>query len=542
MKTTGTFSSLIFSVMMIASVLNLPAQTREFKISPFRFAGVHSLSSVKGYSDAFMVVHAALDGDWNFQLLDNNLSEIKTGKIDAPRHSFFNGMTCNGDHTLMNFVVNFSRPSITYVILDAKGNEIARTTRTDVPLLRRGDQFFPGVYNHPANGFLIIQSAFDGKQAGYTIEHVDNKLNTLWSRTFSRPKGHAHVYDLVSEGNRVFILEATERMGRTLNARLHSLDAETGAHIYTMELSDDNFAYFPTALLPLENNGVALAGSYYKGDKIRGRKSQGLFFLNVEGNGETSGMNLHAWKGLRKTLRTPVPDWFFKLMPDVYIHALELNADGSYIAVAELYRYSGEVSREKKDGNRERYHRIRLLDFMLIGFDSFGNIPYTDRIERPHMVLKLDADFSGGSGSLAENAGKGPLRRARAMKKAGAFTYRFHQFSEHGFNMAFMSYENKMHYAYLMDLNHNYNAVKVDLRHAKPGIISYLQIVDLCTDQSGYGFILSELNTRSFDDSEAYWRGVLPSTENRMLVYEYMPLTGKLKMSIVELPSLSAKK
>lgn len=542
MKTQRTFTRIITLILMIGYAISLQAQTRELKISPLRFAGVRALSSTQGKSDAYMVVHAATGGDWNFQLIDTKLNEIKSGVIDAPKHSFFNGMTCNGDHTLLNFVVNAFTPSITYVILDAKGNEIASSTRTDAPKLRRGEQFFPGVYNHPFNGFLIVQTTVQGRQTGYTIEQVDNKLNTLWSKTFTRPKGHAHVYDVVSAGDRIFILEATERMGKTLNARLHSLDASTGSHIFTMELSDDNFAYFPTTLLPLQKEGVALAGSYYKGDKIRGKKSQGLFFLNVDGNGETSGMKLHAWKGLRKTLRTPVPDWFFNLMPDVYIHALELNSDGSYIAVAELYRYSGEVSKDKKDGSRERYHRIRMLDFMLIGFDSYGNILYTDRIERPHMVLKLDADLTGGSGSLAENADAGPLRRARAMKKAGAFTYRFHQFTENGFNMAFMSYENKMHYAYLMDLNQNYNAVKVDMRHAKPGIISYLEIIDLCAGQSGYGFILSELNTRSFNDSEAYWRGILPAVENQMLVYEYMPLTGKLKMSLVELPVTSARR
>ncbi len=119
------------------------------------------------------------------------------------------------------------------------------------------------------------------------------------------------------------------------------------------------------------------------------------------------------------------------------------------------------------------------------------------------------------------------------MKKAGAFTYRFHQKSEKAFDLAFMGYENKKHHAYFMDLNNDYSALKVDLLHAKPLVISYLQIIDLCVGQSGFGFILSELNTRSFDDSEAYWRGILPGSKGSMLTYEYMPLNGKLKLDML---------
>ncbi len=540
-KNKETGLCLYKKILIVALVLAFTgiaafANSKEISISPLRFAGVHALSSQQGKSDAYMVIHTASGGDWNFQLFDKELNEIKEGTIEAPRYSFYNNMTYNGQHTLMSFVVNAFTPSITYVVLDKKGNEVSRVTRTDTPMLRRGEQFFPTVYNHPDNGFVIVQTSGGGRRAGYTVEHVDHRLNTLNKLEFTSPRGHAHVYDLAASEESLFILEATERFGKTLNARLHCINLHENRHIYTMELSDKDYAYFPTALLPAENNSIALTGSYFSGKNIRGKNSQGLFFMQIDSEGGTAGMEIHPWRGLRSTLRTPVPDWFFKVMPDVYIHALESNADGSITAVAELYRYSGEVRRQEQGETKEQYHRIRMLDFMLIHFNRDGSIAFAERIERPHMVLKLDSDIGGGSSSLAENAGQGPLMRARAMKKGGAFTYRFHQASDNGFKLAFMSYENKMHYAYLMDIHEEYNAVKVDLQHAKPSIISYLQIINLCSNQSGFGFILSELNTRSFDDSEAYWRGLLPAGDGSMLIYEYMPLGGRLKLNLVDLP------
>ncbi len=536
MKTILYRPLVIAMVLIISLTTSGFSQSKELRISPLRFAGVHALGTQHTESEAYVVLHTGSGGDWHFQMYDNLLDEIREGTIETPRHSFFHQMTFNGEHTLLSFVNNALSQSLTYVVLDLQGNEAARTTRSDVSMLRRGDQFFPGVYNHPTEGFIIVQTAGKGRRAGYTLEHVDNQLNTLWSMEFTSPKGHAHVYDLITSEERIFILEATESFGNTLNARLHSIELATASHIYTMELGDGQHSFFPTAFLPAADNSFAMAGTYFKGEKIRGKNTRGLFFLHVAEDGSTAGMQIHPWSGLRSTLRTPVPDWFFKLMPDVYIHALEQYQDGSFMAVAELYRYSGEVRSEDSKGRKEQYHRIRLLDFMLLGFDENGDMLYTERIQRPHMVLKLDSEFSGGSNSLAHNAGQGPLRRARAMKQAGAFGYRFHQLYDKHLHFAFTSYENKIHYAYFMDVNNAFNSTKVELKHAKPMFFSYMQIVDLCANQSGFGFTLTELNTRSFDDAEAYWRGVLPAKKGSMLTYEFMPLTGKLQMNLVKLP------
>ncbi len=513
------------------------AQSQQLRISPFRFGGVHPMSSADGEPRGFFVINTESEGNWMFHFFDAELRETGKTLVEAPRFSFFNEAVIHNDKILVSFLVNAFRTSATYVLLDMEGNELARQTRTDMPMLNRGEQFFPRVFAHPETGFIITQTIRDGN-TGYAVEHLNEELNTLWRKEFYAQRGTYHVYDLWAGSQDILIFEGNERRGNLLNARVVSLDPKTGNERFQKHLADGEHAFFPMATGFLDNGEAVLAGTYYRGDQIRGKNSKGLFFEKMDKDGKTTSMELYEWKGLRPLLRTSVTDWFFKVMPEVWIHGLEINKDGSFTAIAELYRYSGEVSQVDPETRKlkERYHRIRILDFMLFGFDEEGKMQYADRIERPHMVLKLDSEFTGPSGSLSERAGAGSLNRARAMKEKGALTYRFHQFSEDGsLQLGFMSYEAKSHYAYVMDLFEERNMVKFPLVKSKPKIITYAQMIDLCVNQSGFGFILTEMNTRSFDDSEVYWRGMFPAANGSMITYEYLPLNGQLSLNLVDM-------
>ncbi len=511
-------------------------RNQELKISPFHFGGVHPLTSSEGEAVGFFVINTESEGNWLFHFFDPDLK--KTGKtiVEAPRFSFFNQAVIHNDMILVSFLVNAFKTSATLVLLDMEGNELARQTRTDMPMLNRGAQFFPRVFAHSETGFIITHTIRSG-ETGYAIEHLDNELNTLWRKEFFADRGTYHVYDLWSGPEGILIFEGNERRGNLLNARIVSLDPKTGKERFQKHLTDGEHAFFPMASKFLDNGQVVLTGTYYRGENIRGKNSLGLFFEKMDKSGETVSMELYEWKGLRPLLRTNVTDWFFKVMPEVWIHGLEINADGSFTVIAELYRYSGEVSQVDPETRKlkERYHRIRILDFMLFGFDDEGKMQYADRIERPHMVLKLDSEFTGPSGSLSERAGAGSLNRARAMKEKGALTYRFHQVRNDGsLRLGFMSYEAKTHYAYTMSLFEDRRMVKIPLIHAKPKIITYAQMIDLCANQSGFGFILTEMNTRSFDDAEVYWRGMFPGRDGNMVTYEYLPLNGKLTLNLAD--------
>ena len=522
----------LFSVLaLMLTGLSVFSQTKEIRISPFRFGGVHALTTPSGEARGYYALHAGSNGRWGFHLYDTHLQEINHAEIETPRHSVFNSMVTNGEQMLASFVLNAFRTSVTYVIMDAAGNETARLTRENLPLLNRGEQFFPQLFLHPDQGFIIVESV-RGRRPGYSVEHVDKQLNTLWRREFFPSRGTGHVYGLWPQAGQIVILDAVERTRRTRNTRLLTLDPENGDHMLTMDLTDKDFTYFPTAVQPGPNGQVAVTGTYYKGERILSKNSQGLFFLNIGPSGETLAMELFDWRGLRGLLRTDVYDWFFKVMPEVWIHALDRNEDGSFIAIGELYRYAG-IRRDKKE---ERFHRVRLFDFMAFRFDPNGQMESALRIHRPHMILKLDAEVSGGgSGPMEDMVNAGPLSRGRALKQFGGFTYRYHRkTADDQIVLAFMGYEGFAHYAYSVEVFGNSPYLQMPLTKSHPKVFTALQMIDHVSGQYDPWHIIHETNTRSFDGSDKYWRGILPAVEGKLMTYEYMPLTGRLWLNLVD--------
>jgi len=49
------------------------AQSKEIRVSPLRFAGVHPLSSSHHESDAFLVMHSGGSGVWNYEMFNTSL-------------------------------------------------------------------------------------------------------------------------------------------------------------------------------------------------------------------------------------------------------------------------------------------------------------------------------------------------------------------------------------------------------------------------------------------------------------------------------------
>ena len=509
----------------------------EMKIPMLRFAGVHALTTHDGEARGYFSLYAESNGVWKVHFFDTQINEIGVARVEAPRHSFYNTACTDGEHVLLSFLTNIGGGTATYVLLGMDGNQIASETRSGVSGLNRGEEFWPRLFALPGEGFLIAETVGRGRRSGYRLELIDLALRSQWKQDFYSDNGSAQLYRLMILADRLLLHETAERAGKTRSNEIHQVNPRNGMILSSHFLHQDGYSYFPTAMVSLGEDRIMMAGTYYRGEEMRTRNTRGLFFQVINGKGELVSRQNYEWSELRPLLRTQVYDWFFKVMPEVWIHAIEKTDDGRLLALGELYRYSGEVSHFDGENSmpRNSYHRIRILDFMLFDLDQEGVMHFAERIERPHMVLNLDAG-SGGSGSLGHRAGQGALSRARALKEKGALTYRFHRREKDGtLSMGFMSYEAKTHYAYVMNLEGRKDYVQSMLVHAKPRFISNLEMAGLCAGQSGFGFILTEMNTRSFDDSEAYWRGLLPSDAGSLVTYEYMPLGGKLIISRTDL-------
>ncbi len=537
MKRKSLFFKKVFCFFVLSFICFLSeAQIQtEVKISPLNFSGVQALATPDGNCNGYFLVFRESSNEWSIQIFDNNLQEIKKTNVELPKNAMFNKMTSNGNYFLASFVVNsLSTSSVTYVILNEKGEEVAKETREKLPFLARGKQFHPQVFPHKEKGFIVTQS-LKGKENGYSIENVDYNLKPIWKKEIFVGKQTGHVYQLWAEEEQIIIYEATERFGNIFNTRIVGLNATTGDINYSYPLVDKENSYFPTAIRPDSEGNIAISGTYFKGKSIQSKNSRGIFFVKLDKTGKEINKKYFERAALRPLLKTAVYDWFFKLNAEIWIHALEPLPNGNFVAVGELYRYAGV--REEATGNSNRHHLVRVFDFMTFEFDTNGKIQEAKRIDRPHlqMIVPAPEEAITMSDELPSQLESGTLNRARGLKEKGLLTYRTHQVNaQNEIRINFLSYEEFTYLAYSINTSQNTNWVKIPLTNVKPQIISDIEMLGLSTQyMTNETFAENESRIRKYDELEVYMQGILPAKKGFMMTYEYSLLKRKLVMNLV---------
>jgi len=517
-------------ILILLSSFGLYAQELELKISPFRFNGVFAVKDNQQQTNAFISVYSKSNGIWEMQIIAQDLSESKTFTLDVPKNALFHTMVSSGDQNLLCFVDNSFKPAIHYLLIDGEGNIKQSLSKTKVPLLARGKAYWPQLYALEQGNFIVVEPA-KSKSAGYSLERFDDQLKSLWRKEYYAEKGNAMVYELWVSEMGILIHQLAEKFGNVVNSQLIYNDLENGASIYETSLSDDQFTYYPTAFYLEKDRSVAMVGTYYKGSKIESKQSKGLFLAKTDAVGNFQSQQLLEWKGLKPILKTRVSDWFFKVMPEIWMHRLDKMEDGSYVTLGELFKYSGEITiTNTETGNTEEpFHQIRLMDFMRFSFNSDGEMTDAERIEKPHQFLHITE-----TGSIQQMVKSGNLNRNKALKESGAFTYRFGSVDTEGqYTIAFTSYEGFVNYVYVLQTKYG-NYQKHALLKAKPEIISQIEIASRIANQ--YDDLSLELDgsTINFDGSEHYFRGVLPANDSKLMIYEYMPLKSLLSLQLID--------
>ncbi len=521
-------------LLIILSGFGLHGQELNLKISPFRFNGVFAIKDNQQQTNAFASVYAKSNGVWEMQWIAPDLSDSKTIVLDIPKNAIFQTMVSSGGQSLLCFVDNSFKPALHYLLIDSDGKVKNTVSKTKVPLLSRGKAFWPQLYALDQGHFLVVEPA-KSKSAGYSLERFDEQLQSLWRKEFYAEKGNAVVYELWVSEMGILIHQLAEKFGNVLNSQLIFNDLENGTSYYGTVLSDDQFTFYPTAFYPEKDRSIMMVGTYYKGSKIESKQAKGLFFAKVDADGSFSSQQLLEWKELKPILKTRVSDWFFKVMPEVWMHRLDKMEDGSYVALAELFKYSGEITQKNTETGEpeEPFHKIRLMDFMRFNFNNLGEMTDAERIEKPHQFLHITEDMTAENGSIQRMVNSGNLNRNKALKASGGFTYRVGSVDAEGqYTIAFTSYEGFVNYVYVLHTAYG-NYQKYALLKVKPEIISQLEIVSRIANQ--YDDLSLELDgsTIEFDDSEQYFRGVLPTDESRLMLYEYMPFNSRLNLKLI---------
>lgn len=506
--------------------------TRKFNVSVFRFAGIHAFTDTQNNALGYYSLYFKNTSSLGLKIFDVELNQLAETTIESSPTHLFNTIASDGKHILVSLVASTFKPTVTYILFDLTGKEIARSHRDDADMLLRGMDFYPQIAPHPNGGFVISQSVKDKKEKGLMFQYLDKELKPKWTKKIYADKGTAHLYDLRAVGDQIMIFDATERMGNLMTGNLRSLDGATGAENYSLSLSNDDHTLFPQAMRIRQDGGLMVTGSFFKGNKIGSGNPKGLFTLAVDAEGMEAGRSLFDWKSMKPVLKTDVADWFFRITPEVWMHSLDELEDGTFVSVAELYDY-GYFNLEGEDP----YHRIRLLDFMLFKFDKQGQILETERIYKTHEMLTLAGDMNtmGEPGSLTSGISTGSLNRAISMKANNAFSYRNHNIKADGtINLQYMGYDAFTHYAYSMDapISSQSKYMQISLTEARPEFISYLQAYERYQEANSQEELILESSTREYEESDRYLRGILPASPGKMMIYEFDPLRSEVTMSI----------
>ncbi len=536
---------LLLSVLLISSLLS-NAQEVELSISPLRFQGVHDLTGPDRVTRGYYAVYRSGSGEWTIDVVDATLQPLFKTIISVPSNAFFNDVAYDGAHILVCFVEASFKREITYVSIDSKGSEVARDVRSKVPFLNQGERFYPQVWVHPKGGFVITELVKERKNSGVKYEYVDGSLTPKWSHEQWVDKGTLHVYEAFGNKQSMVFIQGHERSGNTLSTSAICLAASDGNVVYEHQMSTENEVFFPSAIHLSDDGVFAASGIYYNGAAIRGKNARGMFFTTLSPTGIVESTVLSDWKSLRPIMQTAVNSWFLRVNPTLWMHQMERKTDGSYTLIGELFRYRGEFT-ETEPGSSDKtvYHRNLILDFITFEVTPDAEIKAVNRIARPHMLLKNEKpdEFTSNQNTFEYiyDQRTSQIDRFRALKKFGGLSFRHASYvGDQTLLMSFMQYEASIKYGIVVNALQPTNIYEIPLTKSKPRWFSVGELMTniLAQYDAEDPDEVAVTRVRYYDESDDVFSGIKPANGRQVLVYEYMPLKGKLYLSLINTDAL----
>ena len=457
------------------------------------FKGVKELKG-KGYYACYVDESSSMNGS-NFILkfYDYNLTETASTKINLPSNvEIFDG-SYNGSNFLIGFISlsgkNAKSADITYVMFDESAKKInQRDVEIKSNFILQVKYLYPKIFPSE-DGFFIVQAEKKDKN-GFSVEKVDNQLNKQWIESFFPEKGYILPHELHSENGFLAIISTTTPTSVSNISRVRAtvFDTSKGEKLYTRDLVKDN-SPLPSTILFDEIGNMTLGGMYYKGTKVRGDDSDGIFLSKYDIKGNAVFEKFYPWAGeLKKEINhgKKKADYLILWKKMFLFHEIKQQPDGGYVMIGEAFKnplqnfmvQSPDSQREGTKNSKFLY----LLDFGLFYFDKNGDMGKLDFILKESKSIDLEW-FSQN----IERISASQMRVARQVKRNGLFTYRY--ISEVSAGKKIVVFKNRSrkgdHYIGIADLDDPDNFKKIPL-DIKETVIQ--------NTEETYGVIENEVN------------------------------------------------
>ena len=304
--------------------------------------------------------------------------------------------------------------TFTYFIHDLEGNEIAKKVRT----IEKSNESTPEIFPM-GNGEFVQFRSIKRDKWGYIVEKLNSSLETIWTHEYL-PDGKYATYTMptVNENGIVFLRPVLNEGSEFRVGPFGSISKENFDAVILDPNSGDatgsyslikNGAYLEPSTLVVDNDGsVVMAGMYFNSNKDSKVKSDGVYLLKLDKEGNEQILNLAAWKESSNGLASFMNDKANPIFDNLVMsHEVTFKNDNYYLTLEAFKKASeGAVKAfNSLTGNSAEAEEVELKDFYVLTFDKEGSlINKAKAAKRAHSVpltsgkINFDFQFMAGDG------------------------------------------------------------------------------------------------------------------------------------------------
>ncbi len=328
----------VFLISMLSIVVH--AQLVEVNnIKNSRFNGVQSITTgeegeIEGYCTYYFLEKSG-KGErlFEFAIIDKELTQVHKTQLSIHKSAVINNTVFNGKCLLVS-VDDKKNKQIQLHVIDKDGEIIVeKSISTEKRKLAKSD-VYP---DNNGEGFYVVTPIDVKKKEGYSIEKMNNNLETLWKIEETHLKGIKGVADLISANGRFIVWEECYEKGK-YRPSLMCYDSENGSKIFQRDGYDGDCTILYNEVKLDKENNIYAGGAYVEGETKSLVKNDGIYLLKLDAEGkELLYSKVGNKEKIQKVLKDTHKSFSLGSKDKVFVEDLLVNGD-EIIVVSEMFR------------------------------------------------------------------------------------------------------------------------------------------------------------------------------------------------------------